>query len=341
MTARVVVAGNLSLDDTVNPSGTVPLAPGGDALYASLGVAAWGLVPTLLTLVGDDYPAEHFARLRSSGIDTTAIRGVAGPTVHYRVTNFEDGRREYRWISPSTRLAATSPGVDDYAALAGAAWLHLAAMPLECQEVGVRAARSAGVGYSLDPHEEYIRGYEPRLRAMIEGAVFVPSELEIRLLYPDLDGLPPLEMAEVASGRLEAWNPALIVVKLGALGSFIRWAGRTAHVPAPGTPVVDTTGAGDAFCGGFVAGWLGTGDPRVGAACGTIAAGECIGRFGAFNTGEEPTLAERIRRAGALLEDLPMPDAIDLDIDGSLDLLGRASPVARTPEYRIANPRIA
>jgi len=319
MSPRIVVAGNLSLDDTVNPGGTVPLAPGGDALYGSLGVATWGLTPTLLTLVGDDYPAEHRARIEASGIDTSRIRAVAGPTVHYRVTNYDDGSREYRWISPASRLAATSPDTSDYAALGGASWLHLAAMPIECQEIGVAAARAAGISYSLDPHEEYVVGFEPRIRAMVEGAVFLPSELEMRLLYPDLEQLPALDFAARAAARLDAWRPALVAIKLGSLGSLVRWGGRSVHVPAPTMHVVDPTGAGDAYCGGFAAGWLATGDPRVAAACGTVAAGEVIGRFGALGPEPAATLDERLAAAKALLELLPPADREDLRVDEALD----------------------
>lgn len=338
---RIVVAGNLSLDDTINPTGAVPMAPGGDALYASLGVAAWGRVPTLLTLVGDDYPDELRARIGASGIDTSRIRSVPGPTVHYQVTNFADGRREYRWISSEARLAATSPEIADYAALEGAAWLHLAAMPIECQEVGVAAARRAGVPFSLDPHEEYVRGFEPRIRAMVQGAAFMPSELEVRLLFPELDALEPLDLAHAAAERLDAWEPAMVAIKLGSLGSLVRRDARTVHVPAPTVEVVDSTGAGDAYCGGFVAGWLASGDERVGAACGTISAGEIIGRFGAFAGGDEATLDDRIELAGAILHGLPATAAADLRVDEVLDHLRRVAMPAERSELPASPTRSA
>jgi ribokinase len=328
---RVVVAGNLSLDDTINPGGTVPLAPGGDALYAALGVAAWGLTPTLLTLVGEDYPAEFRAGIDASGIDTSKIRAVPGPTVHYQVTNFDDGTREYRWISPETRLAATSPEAADYAALEGAAWLHIAAMPMEAQEVAVQAARDAGVAFSLDPHEEYVRGFEPRLEAMVEGAAFLPSELEARLLFPDLESLGPVDFAFTAAQRLDAWRPFLVAIKLGSLGAVVRWGGRNVHVPAPFVNVIDTTGAGDAWCGGFVAGWLATRDARVGAVCGTIAAGEIIGRVGALAPGHGTTVADRVVHAGQLLDALPVAAGADLRVDEVIERLRGISDPAAGP----------
>ena len=53
---------------------------------------------------------------------------------------------------------------------------------------------------------------------------------------------------------------AAICVTLGERGSLTRAGGREIRMPASRVPVVDTTGAGDAFRGGFIAGWLRAGD---------------------------------------------------------------------------------
>lgn len=341
MSRRVVVAGNLSLDDTIGPGGAFLAAPGGDALYASLGALAWGAAPVLLTLAGEDYPDAHLARIVAVGIDASHVRRTTGPAVHYRVTNGVDGSRRYEWISPPDRLLATSPEAADYAALEGAAWLHVAAMPIEAQEVAIAEARRAGVPASLDPHEEQVVGYEARLAAMGEGVAFMPSELEVRLLFPDLaeagdvadageaadaPGLGAVRMAFAAAERLDAWHPALVVVKLGERGSVVRSAGRSVHVPAPPVPVVDSTGAGDAYCGGFVAAWLATGSPVVAAACGTVAAAETIAGFGAFRDSAPPAAADRLARVREVL-DLVDPAAVEpAAVALALDVLGRGLP---------------
>jgi sugar/nucleoside kinase (ribokinase family) len=303
MRARVVVSGNLSLDDTVTPAGFVPDAPGGDALYASLAVRAWGGTPAILTLVGDDYPRAYLDKIAAGGIDVSSVRSTDGPTVHYRVTYAAGGGRTFEWLCAEERLLLTSPVAADYAALAGAGWLHLAAMPIEAQEVGVRAGRAAGVPISIDPHEEYVVGFEDRLRPLVEGTVFMPSELEARLLFPDLAMVDPLEFGFAFAEGLDGWRPALVTVKLGGLGSVVRVNGRSLHVPALRAPVVDPTGAGDAYCGGFVMGWLVSGDPYVAAACGTVAAAETIGAVGAFREGPSPEPADRL----ALLDDVLEP----------------------------------
>jgi sugar/nucleoside kinase (ribokinase family) len=302
LTGPVVIAGNLSLDDTITPDRAFLRAPGGDALYASIAVRSWGVIPTLLTLVGEDYPEADLVRIAATEIDVEHVRRTAGPTIHYRVSYTSDVDRIFEWISSPDRLILTSPVAADYGALAGAAWLHVAAMPIEAQEVGVAAARAAGIPVSLDPHEEYIRGYEPRLATMVAGITFMPSDLEARLLFPDLDAVEGLEFGFAAAERLDDWGPALTAIKLGPNGSVVRQAGRSVHVPATAVRVVDPTGAGDAYCGGFIAGWLATRSPEVAAGCGAVAAGEAIGTFGAFPS-DPPGRQARFDRLVALLAD--------------------------------------
>jgi ribokinase len=308
---RVVVAGNLSLDDTVNPTGSFEAAPGGDALYASLAVRGWGGDAVLLTVVGDDYPAAHLDAIARAGVDLSHVRSVAGPTVHYRVTNAADDSRRYEWISAPERLLATSPTRDDYGTLDRPDWVHVAAMPIEAQEWGVAAARDAGVPFSLDPHEEEVARHAGRVRRMVDGAAFMPSELEVGLLFADLGpgyGDDPVTAAGEAARRLDAWRPALVAIKLGANGSTVRHAGQTWHVPALPARVVDPTGAGDAYCGGFVVGWLATGDPRIAAACGTVSAAETVGSFGAFPDSPMPA-SVRLERLDSLLHECAPDDA--------------------------------
>ena len=100
-----------------------------------------------------------------------------------------------------------------------------------------------------------------------------------------------------------------VILKLGARGCYVATRdGRRKRVPGCKVTAVDTTGAGDAYCGGFVAGWLATGSPAVAAACGTIAAGEMIGRYGAFADGSPTDPAARATALESLLAGLPSDD---------------------------------
>lgn len=300
---RIVVAGNLSLDDTDAPGGRMAAAPGGDALYAAIGARMWAADVRILTLVGDDYPPGYLQAMEGMGLGTELIRRVEGPTVAYRVNYGADGVRTFEFLTSPDRLSETSPDATDYDRIRDADWLHVAAMPIDAQVTAVASGRRAGIPISLDPHEEFVVGLEDRLAAMARDSALMPSELEARLLYPDLAALDIEPFAIQAVARMDAWHPCLVALKLGARGSLVRKGGKDEWVAAPATPVVDPTGAGDAYCGGFIAGWISTGSTKVAAICGTISAAEVIGQFGAFREGPWPEPSSLVERAAAMAND--------------------------------------
>ncbi len=287
----------------MNPDGTATAAPGGDALYSALGAAVWRYPVAALSRVGSDYPDEFRTRIAGLGIGTDMIRAQPGATVHYRITNSESGERRYEHLTPEGRLHELSPQGTDLDSVSCADWVHVAAMPIDLQEKLISRCRAEHVPYSLDPHEEYVTGCERRLGAMIPGGTFTPSQLELALLFPDLADQPPVSMARNATARLLAMGARAVAIKLGASGSFVADPSYEATVPAVPTRVVDSTGAGDAFCGGFVAGYLRTGSLAVAAVCGSVSAAHVIKGFGAFHS-ELPTAEVVTTQALDLLRNL-------------------------------------
>lgn len=122
----------------------------------------------------------------------------------------------------------------------------------------------------------YIRQLMPQLDA------FLPSAMEIRSLYGDGDDL--WEAAETLCG----WGVPVVVVKNGPDGVLVLEGanGRRTHIPAyhlPGDPrIIDATGAGDSFCGGFMVGLAQTGDAVLAARMGIAAASLVIEGYGAL-----------------------------------------------------------
>jgi ribokinase len=285
MPGRLLVAGNFSIDETISPDGTTSTAPGGDALYSALGAAIWRYPVGIVSRVGRDYPSQLWDQLRAWGVDVIGLVVDGDETVRYQINNRPDGSRVYTHLNDPALLSAMSPQGTELDQVAGAAWLHVAAMPIERQAEAVAAARRHGVGYSLDPHEEYVVGHEEHLTALARGAMLMPSLLELDRLLPGLSGLPGLERAERGSAVLLSRGARTVVVKCGADGSFVRTAGLATHVPAQCLDhVVDTTGAGDAYAGGFLAGYLSSGRLNWGAVCGSLAAAHVIQGFGGLHS---------------------------------------------------------
>lgn len=322
---RIFVAGNLSLDDIVTPQGTHGAALGGDALYSAIGARLWGAPVTIITVVGEDFPNAFLDHIRDIGIDG-AVRRVAGPTVHYRVTYSESGDREFVDLTPRNRLAETSPDERDYERMHLAAWLHVAAMPIEAQATAIRLARARHVPASLDPHEEYVTGHESTLAQLISGTAFMPSELEASRLFPVLSRTSSgIAFGQAAATALDRFTPTWVAIKLGASGSVVRRLGRTDVIPSLGVKVVDPTGAGDAYCGGFIAGLLATGSHLAAGAAGAVAASQVIARVGALNDGMWPPRARLAEMAAEVLAPL---GAVGRDAAKLLCGVG-AAPIAR------------
>ena len=105
----------------------------------------------------------------------------------------------------------------------------------------------------------------------------IPSVIDVERVKPGIEGLlnsvdiiiaaeefPSSLTGEPVLGKairqLSAqFNPTLTVVTLGAEGSLALMGGKEIRVPAIRVDAIDTTGAGDAFRGGFVSSWLATG----------------------------------------------------------------------------------
>ena len=123
------------------------------------------------------------------------------------------------------------------------------------------AFRQAGVHTtSLDPSPGYmLPAFIEDVRSLVHGlTAFMPSEEEIRALFwgrtRDL-----WEMVEA----IGSWGVEFVIVKRGGLGQMIydSTSRRRYEVPAYPGRVVDPTGGGDAFCGGFIVGYAESYDP--------------------------------------------------------------------------------
>ena len=103
--------------------------------------------------------------------------------------------------------------------------------------------------------------------------VVLPSYDDMRIIYPGLD---PVAVA----AHLRQKGARRVVLKLGAQGCLVSSASGQVQLPSAATSIVDTTGAGDCFDAGFIAGLI-NGKDDVGAAkIGSLVAAACIRNVG-------------------------------------------------------------
>jgi fructoselysine-6-P-deglycase FrlB-like protein/sugar/nucleoside kinase (ribokinase family) len=312
MPPRLIVVGNLTVDDVVLPDGSTRMgSPGGNCLYAALSARLWQPRVGVVTRCGEDFPRDLHALLSSLDVASEGVVAIPGPTVRNWVLYEPDGRRHwvYRTARERSREVAVQPEDLPAAWLEGepAPVVHVAAMPLAAAEAIVETVRERAPRalITLDTHEDYVSNYRERLRSLAARVdAFLPSRAELADLvgYDD----PPRALEELA--RLPT---PLIIVKMGEQGILL-WDRRRetllALAPVRG-PVVDVTGAGDAFCGGFAAG-LSLGDEALEAARrGMVSAAYCISGFGSLHLAHIATseAQKRLRFEPPTLRHLPSP----------------------------------
>lgn len=289
--------GNFTIDDIVLwPSGQNWMGqPGGNVLFSALGARVWLERVGLLARVGHDYPPERLREIEARGL-YLGLRLVDLPTIHSWALYEAEGDRQFvnHLHSGSNVTMTIHPEEIEGEHLTGRAY-HLAPAPVKQQAALVKHLRPSGGLISLDPHELWINGYEAIIEAMLaEVDFFLPSRFEARLLYGT-------DAPEEAARAFARWGPKAVVIKLGEDGSLVYdpLAELLVHVPAYPARVRDTTGAGDAFCGGFLAGYLLSGDPVAAAQYGAISASYVVEAIGAL-AAPQPRPAEAQTRLAYL-----------------------------------------
>lgn len=279
-------------------------AAGGAPANVAVGLARLGVPCGFMGQVGEDGFGRFLAgTLAQAGVDTAALRVTArARTALAFVSLAADGDREFLFYrSPSADMLYAPEDVDE-AAIARAKLLHFGSIGLVSEPSrsatlhAVALARRAGLRVSYDPNLRL--ALWPDARAAREGMllglrhaeIVKIGEEEVRFLTGSDDPV---------AGVRALWHDELrlVAVTRGAAGCV--WLTPDGHGAVPGYAVraVDTTGAGDAFMAGLLAGVLehpargGGWDPAVlDRAC---RLGNAMGALTAMGRGAIPAIPDR------------------------------------------------
>ncbi|MGW2524072.1 carbohydrate kinase family protein [Streptomyces sp. NPDC001617] len=257
--------------------------PGGAGANVACWAAHWGGSEVrLLGRVGTDSADWHERELVACGVRPLLVVDPEAATGTVICLVDAGDAAERTFLTDSGASLRLGPGDWSDALLDGAARLHLSGYLLFSEPsralvaVALEAARARGVPVSLDPASA---GFLARLGVgrfleFVEGVdLLLPSRDEACLLT----GLPD---AADAAAKLSRHIP-LVVAKQGRDGALVARSGAvSAHVPAvPATPM-DTTGAGDAFTGAFLAALLAGAAPEDAAREGCRAGARAVEQVG-------------------------------------------------------------
>lgn len=257
---KVMVIGDITIEDVlIAGSPTIHNSPGGDAIYAAVATNIWNVSVGIAARVGRDFPRQALSRLERAGINTRCLRESDSDTMRFWVLYDKRGGRTFVSQSGDVPLEM-SPTLQDLDAtwVSGATSrsarhvLHVAGMPFGAARniiEGLRPHRS-NLTILLDSIETWTDDARPTeiMGLASETDVFLPS-------YIELTAITGCDDPEAACKLLLAAGVETVVAKLGSDGALLCQQGSSpCTVPTARAEVVDTTGAGDSFCGGFAAG---------------------------------------------------------------------------------------
>jgi sugar/nucleoside kinase (ribokinase family) len=317
MIPQFLIFGQLTREYLLPPSGQPRLdAAGGSLLYAAAGLRVWESSIGLVGRVGGDYPRAWLNECMSRGFDTQGIRILdreldvrdflaytasfetnrVNPVSHFARREMTFPKALLGYQPPDEKkpdearaIVVTDIPADYLAARAA----HICPMDLVTQTQLIAGMKRGDVHtFILDPAPASMTPTARReLPALLNGVTaFIPSQEELSNLFWG-ETYDLWKMAEMVS----LYGCEYVVIKCGARGQLLydSQSKRKWEIPAYPARVADPTGAGDAFCGGFMAGYCKKYDPLEGVLYGNVSASLKVEGSGAYYPLEVlPGLAE-------------------------------------------------
>lgn len=297
MPPNFITFSNIIIDDIVLWDGTTHMGIlGGAGTHALVGMRVWSDSLGYAAMVGPDFDDAQRQQLTKLDID---LRGVyensACKTARAWQIIEEDDRRIEVMRTPIADFARFTPRFDlmppDYVQAKGVhlMWGHTFDEIFDL--IDRWRVANPTVRFVWEPALEYLTGSAQEFGQLFERLDLVSPDIDQAQEMTELDD--PIEMAK----ELLAWGAPIVAIRMGADGSIVATnQGECWQVPAiPPRQIVDVTGAGNGYCGGFLVGLVEGVSPLEAALRGAVSASFALEQFGVPDLGAG-TVTEREKR---------------------------------------------
>jgi sugar/nucleoside kinase (ribokinase family) len=248
----IMVVGSVAFDSIETPHGKVDHCLGGAATHFSLAASYFTQV-RVIGVVGEDFTAAHEKVMTDRGIDTRGIERTKGLTFHW-TGSYVGNLNEAKTLGTDLNVFASfEPKIPD--AYKDSEYLFLANIDpvlqrrVRSQMPAVKMVCGDTMNYWIADHRENL------LKVLRELDVLLINDGEAKMLSGESNLVK-------AAAKVMDLGPKILVVKHGEYGataffcdrSFLGASSVSMPFRAPALPlaeVVDPTGAGDSFAGGF------------------------------------------------------------------------------------------
>lgn len=243
MSNSIVVIGSMAFDSIETPFGKAPKILGGSANYFALSASNFAQVKCV-SVVGQDYPADHLSLLKSKNIDISGVKTATGNTFHWAGAYGFDLHEARTLDTQLNVFESFDPELPE--AYRDASFVFLGNIAPGLQMKVLSQIKSPKF-IAIDTMNFWIEGQKKTLiDAISKCHALIINEGELRQLTQTHNVV-------AAAAMVRSWGPQIQIVKRGEYGALLFDHGEVFSVPAlPLAEVKDPTGAGDTFAGGFM-----------------------------------------------------------------------------------------
>jgi len=238
----LLIVGSIALDNVKTPFGKVDQSLGGSAIYTSM-VSKNFCDSHVVGIVGDDFPKAHFELLDKNKINIQDLKVVAGKTFHWSGI-YNDMNKAETLDTQLNVFADFNPELSEDNRNCN--YLFLGNIDPVLQLKVLKQMNNAQIT-ACDTMNYWIKCAKSKLLEVI-------NKVDILFINEDeLKMLTNVQNIFEAAQKAKEMGPNLIVVKRGEYGSFAYSNEFIFFAPVyPVKKVIDPTGAGDSFAGGFM-----------------------------------------------------------------------------------------
>jgi sugar/nucleoside kinase (ribokinase family) len=292
----VAVIGHFSIDTILLPSRTAPFVVlGGAATYTSFATKRLGATTSVISKVGGNFPEAYLWWVKQEGIDISAVtKHAKEPTTQFELQyNADLSERTLKLKSKGTPIS-----LDDLPAGFKAKAVHIAPITNEVSFEVIEHLKHCADVVSLDP-QGLLRSFDEA------GNVTENTSLDARIF--SLINICKSSQNEIfrLTGESEL-KPAIraihdvgvetVIVTMGTKGSVLSVEGAQYNIAAcPSQVLVDPTGAGDVFIGGFLTEFLRQKESTWCACVGSAAASLVVEGIGPTYFGKKEEIYQRAK----------------------------------------------
>ena len=292
----IVSVGHFAIDSIFLPDKNMPfIVLGGSVAYASFVARRLDAIVSVVSKVGGDFPKAYLWWLEQEGVNLSGI---------VKAQNAQTTRFELKYTNNLStrklRLKSKAPPItiDDLPKSLKAKTIHIAPIAGEVTHELVKKLRSCAQWLSFDP-QGLVRSFDEKGN-VICGSLTDKRVLELVDIYKsslnEIKAVTGMATQKSAMKAVHDYGVETVIVTLGMRGAVLSVEENVYRIPAcKSKKVVDPTGAGDVFIGGFLAEYI-RGENLLWCACvGSAAASLVVEAAGPTFFGDKAEIYQRAR----------------------------------------------